>query len=76
MTQMNPKLDKRKVLYSVYRTKDDRIIAFELPAARVAEIMGITLPTFYSYVSQQAHIPNRRYKYKVYRTKVSDLTDD
>ena len=65
MTQMNPKLDKRKVLYSVYRTKDDRIIAFELPAA-----------TFYSYVSQQAHIPNRRYKYKVYRTKVSDLTDD
>ena len=73
---MKPRLDKRNVLYSVYRTKDDRIIAFELPAARAAEVTGITLPTFYSYVSQQAHIPNRRFRYTIYRTKVSDQTDD
>jgi hypothetical protein len=44
---------KKKVnTYCVWRNKTDEILAIDLPAAKCAENMGITVATFYVYATR------------------------
>lgn len=55
-------------LYTVYRRKDDLLIAFEETADKAAELMGIKLCTFYSLVSRLRADPGSKSKYDIVLT--------
>lgn len=40
------------VLYTVYENRTDKCLAFDLPACKCAEILGITVGSFYSAVTK------------------------
>lgn len=53
--------------YTVYRDKDDALIAFEEPSEKCAELMGTTLSGFYSIASR-----GKRGGYTVIKTNYAD----
>ena len=55
-------------LYTVYRRRDDLLIAFEETADKAAELMGIKLCTFYSLVSRLRADPGSKSKYDIVLT--------
>lgn len=61
------------VLYTVYRKKDDVLIAFEETARRAAELMGIAELTLYQYVWKQRVKPWMPLRWEIVRTVVAEM---
>ena len=63
---MNKRKKSPSKLYTVYRNKNDELIAFEEPAYKCAELLGVAVSRFYSIVSQ-----SERWGYTIIKTKAS-----
>ena len=47
--------DKRFNTYCVWNNLDDSIVAIDLPAKRCAELIGVTMSSFYRYVTTRGN---------------------
>ena len=61
------------VLYTVYRKKDDELIAFEESAERAADLMGIDVQTLYQYVWKRRERPDIPLKWEIVKTVIAEM---
>jgi len=65
-------MSKNKYLYTIYRRRDDLLIAFEELPAKAAELMGIKISTFQTLVCRLFKDPGYKSKYEIVRREIDD----
>ena len=67
----------KRTLYTIYRNRDDALIAFELPARAAAAILGIERETFYHLVCNNLQAKNPKYTViKIFAEDAQKLEED
>ncbi len=61
-------------LYTVYRRKNDELVAFEETAERAAELMGIGVETLYQYVWKQRERPDMPLRWEIVQVPIAEMT--
>ena len=64
----------KSILYTVYRRKNDELVAFEETAERAAELMGIGVQTLYQYVWKQRERPDMPLRWEIIQVPIAEMT--
>lgn len=63
---------RKTTLYTIYRQKDDTLIAFEQPEAKAAEIMGLSIRALRVKTSRYKAGRYKKTKYDIFTCKVTE----